>query len=154
VSVRTPLRSGSLFAEFVMKVRVTTRGVNLDALRDRDSVRLPLPPSVNNLFATVQGRRVKSAAYRAWLGGAVADLSRLRKPERFPVRFCFAFGGDVNESRDGDNLIKPLLDACVKAGVIPGDSLRHVRGWRGEYQPGAGDACVKVWFELMPGGEV
>ena len=135
-------------------MKVTTRGVNLSAIRTQPSVRIPLPPSANKLFKTVAGHRAKSREYKAWLKDVAGALLTLQGPASYPCRFHWAFGGaGINESRDGDNLLKPLLDVCVAAGVIPGDCLRYVRGWRGEYQPHAGEPGVKIWFETMPGTE-
>lgn len=72
-----------------------------------------LPPSTNNLFATVNGRRVKSRAYKSWLTAARWEVN---------VSKCRIFrsgllGVDimakVNYTRDCDNLIKPILDMMV-----------------------------------------
>jgi len=90
------------------------------------AVELPPPPSVNNLFVTRGRRRFKSPAYRDWLAGAVKDLRALGAV-RPPVMVRASVCGAVNEARDPDNFWKPILDAAVAAGVIPGDSFRVVR---------------------------
>jgi crossover junction endodeoxyribonuclease RusA len=44
---------------------------------------LPLPPSVNNQYATVNGRRVLSRAAQSWKKQARQTLDRLALPEAF-----------------------------------------------------------------------
>lgn len=113
-----------------------------------DRVTLPLPPSTNNLFVNARGRgRVKSKEYAAWAARVVPMLWELKPPERLPCTFFWLLTGQVSVLRDGDNTLKPLLDACVKAGVIKDDSLQYVRGWCGHAEVGPGDPCVHVWFE-------
>lgn len=44
---------------------------------------LPLPPGVNNQYATINGRRVLSKAARSWKTQATQILSRLELPAAF-----------------------------------------------------------------------
>lgn len=109
------------------------------------AVEVPLPPSVNHLFVTRGRRRFKSPEYRAWLAAAVPLLAALVRPERLPVEITVLVLGKVNNSRDLDNLLKPLGDAVVRARVIPGDSVKHVRRWSVEYVgDGTGEAVAVV----------
>lgn len=101
--------------------------------QSRFNVTLPLPPSTNNLFATVRGRRVKSREYKAWLATALALLVELRRPRTLPASIRASVFGKVNAARDLDNLLKPIGDALVAAGVIPGDSVKYVTEWRINY---------------------
>src|SRR5688572_15621574 len=92
-------------------------------------VTVPAPPSANNLFATVRGRRVKSADYRYWLKQVVPVFRELAPPS-LPCKLNVTIDGEVNERRDGGNFQKPIEDALVAAGVIPDDSLKYLReGW-------------------------
>lgn len=110
-------------------------------------VTVPAPPSTNNLFATVRGRRVKSKQYRQWLERAVPLLERLAIPlPGCPCRVNFTIDGKVRRSRDGDNFAKPIFDALVAAKIIPSDNLKHIQeGWW-KYRGGAGDPSVTVWL--------
>lgn len=114
-------------------------------------VMLPLPPSTNNLFATVNGRRVKSRAYREWLAATGAAPVELRRPKTLPAEVRVTVFGKVNRQRDLDNFLKPVLDSIVAAGVLPGDSLAHVTELRIGYGgPWDGDPAVMV--EVIPAG--
>ncbi len=93
------------------------------------TVTLPLPPSTNHLFATVRGRRVKSKAYKAWLAEVAPLLVELRRPKTLPAEIHATVFGKVNANRDLDNLMKPLGDSIVLAGVLPGDSIKYVTLW-------------------------
>lgn len=103
---------------------------------------LPLPPSVNNLFVTRGNRRFKSPEYRAWLADAVPKLRALKPPATLPAAITVTVLGALNTARDLDNLLKPVGDALVAAGVLPGDSVKHVRKWAVEWKPGAGGEPV------------
>jgi Holliday junction resolvase RusA-like endonuclease len=92
-------------------------------------VELPPPPSVNNLFRNVPGvGRVKSSEYKAWLALAAPLLARLRPPPAYPcgVNLAVVGGPGLSRRRDIDNLVKPVLDAAVAAGVLAADDLGHV----------------------------
>lgn len=81
---------------------------------------LPVPPGVNNLFATYNGRRIISREYKAWRGVAAGILSRytldpLPKPYGCHIRL------NVNHRCDIDGKPKAILDALVTAKIISGD---------------------------------
>lgn len=123
---------------------LTDRGVNLPA-GTLFHVTVACPPSANNLFATVKGKRVKSDGYKKWLKAVVPRFRELARPA-LPCRVNVTIDGEVNSQRDGDNFIKPIHDALVDADVIPGDSLRHVQGGRWDYRGKAGVPTVTVWL--------
>lgn len=137
------------------------RAVNVAALQDVGltppagppgfdlTATVPVPPSTNNLFVTIGRRRFKSPAYRAWLAVAVPLLARLRRPEVFPVRVLVtAFA--INEARDVDNLAKPVSDALVTAGVLPGDSIgAGVWETLQRYRPDGPDGVAVVRIEAV-----
>ena len=87
-------------------------------------IQLPLPPSTNNLFATVSRKRVKSQAYTRWLSAAGWEL-KAQNPEPIKGRFHFTmvvYPPDKRR-RDLDNLLKAPLDLLKTHGVIEDDSL-------------------------------
>lgn len=119
-----------------------------------DRVTLSLPPSTNGLFTSVKGKngktiRVKSKAYTAWHAVAVPKLWSLNPPKTYPCTFFWLVVGKIDTRRDGDNLLKPLVDAVVNAGVIPDDSVRYVRGWCGHVLMTDDEPSVQVWLEEM-----
>lgn len=118
------------------------------------SVTVPIPPSANNLFFNLtpkrgkrRGGRVPSKEYTAWKKIADPLVARLKPPASFPCKFFYLLTGKVNQARDGDNCSKPLLDATVRAGVIPDDKLKFVRGGCWHYEPAAGEPVAIIWFE-------
>lgn len=85
---------------------------------------LPFPPSLNNLFANVQGRgRVRSDRYRQWSNLAGWDL-KTSKPEPVAgaVNVTILLGKPDKRRRDLDGLAKAPLDLLVEHGVITDDS--------------------------------
>jgi Holliday junction resolvase RusA-like endonuclease len=90
---------------------------------------LPLPPSVNALFANVPGRgRVRTKVYRTWSKTAL-DFAWLSKPQGGFPRFDGAFDVQITVALkmrgDIDNRIKPLLDFLASAGIIENDKHAH-----------------------------
>ena len=92
------------------------------------SVLLPMPPSVNHLYATVRGRRVLSKEgrnYKSAIGLSISvDMSRKRltipsKTAQIGIAALFTF--DNNRRTDLDNRLKALLD-CLTGLVYPDDS--------------------------------
>lgn len=88
------------------------------------TLELPFPPSVNTYWRRVNGKTLISEKGRAYTA-QVAWMTR-RSP-RFPANMravveIQAFMPD-KRTRDLDNLLKSLLDALVKAGVLVDDSV-------------------------------
>jgi len=87
-------------------------------------LRLPLPPSVNALYANVPKRgRVRSARYRTWLNAAGWALAeqRPRKVSGDYVLWLWCERPD-GRRRDIGNLEKPISDLLVAHGVVGDDS--------------------------------
>lgn len=96
-------------------------------------IKLPFPPSTNNLYLNVPGRgRVLSPEYRAWKVEAGHGLNR-QKPGLFKSRAIIFIS--IDESRQGDcgNREKAVTDLLVEHGVLKGDQKRYVKrvsiGW-------------------------
>lgn len=90
---------------------------------------LPLPPTTNKIWAPVRTRggakMVKREAYADWSAMAAREVQAQRNGASIngPFRASLL----LPEGRhDGDNLIKPLLDACQHGGAISND--RHCIG--------------------------
>jgi crossover junction endodeoxyribonuclease RusA len=85
--------------------------------------KLPMPPSVNALYANVGRRRVKTKVARNWHRDAAwaiklaAGRIRIQGPWAISVVLPQSMKGDC------DNRLKPLLDAAVASGVVIDD--RH-----------------------------
>lgn len=85
---------------------------------------LPFPPGVNNLFATVGRRRIRTRRYEAWLAGAGAALMEQRPPKvRGPFRLTITAVRPDRRRRDLDGIVKAPLDLLVKHQVVEDDSL-------------------------------
>ena len=87
---------------------------------------LPLPPSVNELFAEVNGydgkpRRVTTAGYKAWQTAAAWSIKAQRLPSLDAARFAVAVRVPVKMRGDVDNRLKPILDALVSNRLTPDD---------------------------------
>lgn len=98
---------------------------------------LPWPPSVNNLYATVNGRRVLSANGRAYHKAVLgAVLEQVGLQGRFGKKrvsyFARVSPPDAHRRRDLSNLIKSMEDALTHARIWDDDSqvdrLTIVRG--------------------------
>lgn len=108
-------------------LRSTLPGPVVILRRDDGVIRLPVPPSVNNLFVNVRGKgRVKSREYKVWLDQADKLMKFARHaPVISPAEVSIRVG-KCNAQRDLDNLNKPVLDILVHAGIIENDNLNHV----------------------------
>jgi len=85
-------------------------------------LRLPVPPSANQLFVIVGRKRVKSKDYVAWIQSLVSwiphDTERLEK-EKTP--YHVRIYANISHRRDIDNLAKPVLDALVRQRIVTDD---------------------------------
>lgn len=78
----------------------------------------PYPPSTNALYATVNGRRVKTAAARgfaAWVENAMVWLRTAYGVPVPPYRLTIELWAPDNRRRDADNGVKCLQDALLRA---------------------------------------
>jgi len=89
-----------------------------------------MPPSANGMRAHfIEGgkvRSVKSKGYAAWKKAAAWEIAAARPGKMTgPYRLYIAAQRDWRSSRarDIDNIIKPVSDALVAAGVVADDSL-------------------------------
>lgn len=83
-------------------------------------LKLPPPPTVNNLFFSVGRKRVRSKRYRAWQTEAGWELQRQRLgciggPWEIDIALPAALRGDC------DNYSKAILDLLVKHRVVDDD---------------------------------
>ena len=97
--------------------------------RDLTVVRVPIPPSVNNLFVTSGNRRIASREYKGWIERVLPSFQALKIPTELPAKVLVRISGKIRRSRDLDNFLKPIGDALVRGGVLPDDSVKAIRGW-------------------------
>ena len=94
------------------------------------TIRLPFPPSVNDMFLNNRGRgkgRIPSSAYRAWKEEAGWMLKAQHiKPHIGSFRLVIQL--DDRRNGDCDNRVKPLCDFLVTQGIIQGDQKKYMRG--------------------------
>jgi Holliday junction resolvase RusA-like endonuclease len=84
------------------------------------SVVLPMPPSLNNIYATVGKRRVKVLAYTDWRHMSALIIAGSRVPYiggaiSVQIELPIKMRGDI------DNRVKPILDALVASKRIDDD---------------------------------
>jgi len=106
---------------------------------------LPMPPSTNNLFATVGKKRIRTVEYTAWAKEAGYLLNRQRPPL---VAGKVSLLLEVEEPKtarrqDVCNREKAVIDLLVNHGVIQSDDQRHVREVTMRWADVAG-VCVTV----------
>lgn len=99
------------------------------------NIRLPIPPSVNNLF--VNGKngqgRYPSSRYTAWKREAQEAIldQVIRGGLVLPMTITFQVGLTITISEkcrsDLDNCAKAIIDFLVAQGIIQDDSKRIVR---------------------------
>lgn len=93
---------------------------------------LPYPPSVNHLYAVVNGRKVLSAKGRKY-HETVSQSVRNQRTESFGadrVTYTVNVYPPDNRRRDLSNLVKAVEDALTKAGVWNDDSQVDAMTWQ------------------------
>ena len=97
-------------------------------MTDTLSLTIPIPPSVNGLYASLaNGKRVKSKAYKQWLdeaGWFVLGQRRGAPTITGPVDIEILIRRPSGNS-DVDNRVKATLDLLVKQHVISDDRYVH-----------------------------
>ena len=85
-------------------------------------IAIPVKPlSVNQVW---QGRRFKTPAYKAFEEEVLYFLRGKKfKKTKGPLEVYYVFSLKNHKRTDYDNLIKPLQDILVKAGLIADDRL-------------------------------
>lgn len=109
-------------------------------------IRLPFPPSSNNLFAG-RVRRYATGTYRRWRAAAGWELVAQRiKPMAGPVSIEVELSPPDKRPRDCDNHLKAIVDLIVQQGLLPDDNGKHVRGVSAHWaqQPGSPGATVRI----------
>lgn len=101
------------------------------------------PPSLNNLYATVRGRRVLSSRGRAYKVTAARQALEqgVREPLEGPLAIRLAFYPPDRRRRDGDNLCKALFDSMKGRAWIDDSQLARCE-WT-KHEP-KGTARVEV----------
>lgn len=90
-------------------------------------LRLPFPPSVNNLYINVNGKgRVPTVRYRKWKKAAIDSmwgqpLQYFKGPVSIDITYEDAGRSDL------DNLQKAVIDHLVNCQIILGDDRKVVR---------------------------
>lgn len=85
---------------------------------------LPMPPSVNNMYATFNGRRIPSREFKAWKASAADALARqyaaygapaIHRPVALSIRLGLNYRGDIS------NRIKAVEDLLTDGIDMPND---------------------------------
>lgn len=89
-------------------------------------LRLPTPPSANNLYANGSRGRFKTPAYEKWLTEAGWEI-QIQRPGKIAGPVSLEYAVEEDGRRDLGNFEKPLSDCLVRYGVIEGDRNKIVR---------------------------
>lgn len=97
-------------------------------------VRFSPPPSANRMWRTVNGRMIKSLAYREWVASASWEIIRCTKSLGPPCEKDCAVSLKIprkSKLSDLDNRIKPCLDAIQEANIVSNDRqfIRILAEW-------------------------
>ena len=95
---------------------------------EMNQVVLPIPPSANMIWRIGRGRMYKSGQYLAWLAAAEVEFLAQGPWDKFEEKtpYRVEIFAAIDRRRDIDNLIKPILDAMLKAGLTPDDAYADV----------------------------
>lgn len=89
------------------------------------SLSFALPPSLNNAFPTVNGRRIVSREYKAWKALAaksVAEqIAQLPRSPNVGKHYSLHYRFNVNHKSDVCNREKAATDLLVAMKIIPDD---------------------------------
>lgn len=115
---------------------------------------LPTPPSVNNLFRTVQQkdgtiRRVVVREYAAWReeAGRLVAWPRLTEDARNQIPWTIRIAAfNLSRRRDVDNLVKPIVDLITAQTGLRDSWLEEVTALRSSVE--RDEACVYVTLEV------
>ena len=122
----------------------------------REWLKLPVPPSANNLFKNVPGQgRKPTKAYTKWQSDCRYYV-KMREPDEKGMIYRVQIVANIDRKRDIDNIIKPTLDLLKKLGHIYDDryvdSVHIDRGrWLGIGQP-MDKSFMKVLVQKRIGG--
>jgi Holliday junction resolvase RusA-like endonuclease len=93
-----------------------------------------------------KGGMCKTRKYRNWISEHLPVFQQLARAQHFPVAIeLFIVGGrEFNSRNDCDNLIKPVQDLLVTAGILPDDTSDYVDHVEIRFIPGG----LKSWPEI------
>ena len=113
-----------------------------------------IPISANNMYApTKKGGLAKTRKYKAWIEHNEPILVASLKPaERFPIQVHITVveGRGWQQSRDIDNVIKPIIDLLVRSKVVPDDRSEFIRDVKATFMPFWGtksEAIPQIYYE-------
>ena len=108
------------------------------------------PFSANKMYAPIaRGKMVKSKKYNDWIAKNVSIIrENLMPATQFPIDVEILIMADYRWKLkcDADNIIKPLVDLLVKAGVIPDDSTRYIESIQARHLMGFGKPVVTISY--------
>lgn len=109
-------------------------------------IHLPWPPSVNSLYATYKGRRIKSKRGRDYVKLVAAVVAHLKHDQiSVPIEIDLLMHAPTNRKYDVSNHLKAYEDALVQCGLILDDHLISYSGiHKGKKLPPDGLLIVKI----------
>lgn len=112
---------------------------------------VPYPPQANHMYTVARGRKIMSSEYREWKRLAAWNI-KAQRPEPILGRYALdiVVPRPDRRGRDIDNLIKPISDAIMAAGIISDDKMAMsiCIAWEG-IEPSRGDVIVQLRSHLF-----
>lgn len=96
-----------------------------------------------------------SSKYKKWMDEHIAFFAANLQPcKNFPVRISITAveGREIHEKSDIDNIIKPLVDAIVRAKIIPDDNIKFVEEVQSRFIPGSRRSSALIRIEIEEPG--
>ena len=122
----------------------------MNSITKGDSVRVPMPPSLNSAYHNVPGRgRVLSKVAKAWKDNNLQLISLSLKRFDCPVRIELTYHLGTSFRGDLSNRIKFAEDALKSAGVISDDNHKIVRGGSFEIGEPSGMALSEMTIKVV-----
>lgn len=116
-------------------------------------IELPIPPSVNNLYAGMGRKRTCAAHYQKWqykANGMIVNQGP-HKPFAGAVEVTLIIQGGIgfSDTYDMDNLFKAVLDRLKNIQLIVDDCARYVPRGHWEYLPPTdAKTPARCWVEI------
>lgn len=115
-----------------------------------DSVRVPMPPSLNSAYHNIPGRgRVLSKTARAWKDRNVPYIALKLKRFDGSVRISIVFHLGTSFRGDLSNRFKFAEDALKSAGIITDDNHKVVRGGSFEIGEPSGQSLSEITIRVV-----
>lgn len=111
------------------------------------------PFSANKMYAPIaRGKMVKSKKYNDWITKNVTKIKdNLLPANKFPIEVEILVLADSQWKMrcDSDNIVKPIVDLLVRAGIVPDDTSRFIESVKVRYLQGFGSPVTCISYTIV-----